>query len=118
MSRAPLDPDRRSATRCAIDLPVDIEVDGATHHGRTRDLSFEGVAVIVDGIPRVGPGARVRFAIELRYLEPTPVRLEGFALVLRADRLPNVVIMALRPQWVWTSHAATGAGTAIATIES
>jgi PilZ domain-containing protein len=109
MYRAPLDPDRRSSPRCAINLPVDIEIGGVTHHGRTRDLSVDGLAIVVEGRPGIVRGAKVHFGVELRYLEPTPVRLEGSAVVLRADVLPHTVLLALRPQWVWTSHGPDGA---------
>jgi hypothetical protein len=97
------DPDRRAHPRGPLDLPVDIVVRGATYPARSRDLGFEGLAVLVEAAFPIEPSERIRFGIDLRYLESMPMRLEGSAIVLRVDERPDGLLVAFRPEWVGTT---------------
>jgi c-di-GMP-binding flagellar brake protein YcgR len=96
--------DRRRAVRFPIEIPIQLTLRGRSYRARTRDVSVEGVAVVLDRAVPIGVGDRVDFLFALEHVDASGViHLQGTALVVRAYAGSSERILAIKADWLLTT---------------
>jgi hypothetical protein len=105
--------ERRKTARYPIDLLIDLSWNDAFHQARMRDVSSDGLSVVLSDVAAIEAGDALTFGLTLQHVNTDePARLEGSATVVRVESRDGDLLVAFRAEWLSTFPAAGALGAA------